>query len=42
MVALLAAGATLALLRWGGARWTSLRVGLVFALVALLWTRFAP
>ena len=38
----LAAGATLALVRWGGARWTSLRVGLVFALVALLWTRFAP
>ncbi len=41
-VALGAAGATIALLRWGGARWTSLRVGLVFALVALLWTRFAP
>lgn len=41
-VALFAAGAALALLRWGGARWTSLRVGLVFALVALLWTRFAP
>ncbi|HOX19630.1 MAG TPA: PTS system mannose/fructose/sorbose family transporter subunit IID [Gemmatimonadales bacterium] len=41
-VTLLAAGATLALVRWGGARWTSLRVGLVFALVVLLWTRFAP
>ena len=41
-VAFLAAGATIVLLRWGGARWTSLRVGLVFALVALLWTRFAP
>jgi PTS system mannose-specific IID component len=41
-VALLAAGATLAMVRWGGARWTALRAGLLFALVALLWTRFAP
>jgi len=38
------ASAVLALLvlRWGGARWTSLPVGLLFAVVTLLWTRFAP
>jgi mannose PTS system EIID component len=41
-VTLLAAGATLSMVRWGGARWTAPRVGLLFALVALLWTRFAP
>jgi PTS system mannose-specific IID component len=42
IVAVLCGVATLAVLRWGGARWTSLRVGLVFAVVTLLWTRFAP
>lgn len=42
LVAVLSACATLALLRWGGARWTSLRVGLVLAVLTLLWTRFAP
>lgn len=32
---------TLAVLRWGGARWTALRVGLVLAVTTLLWTRIA-
>ncbi|HEX5004963.1 MAG TPA: PTS system mannose/fructose/sorbose family transporter subunit IID [Gemmatimonadales bacterium] len=31
-----------ALHRWGGARWTSLRVGLLLAVLTLLWTRLAP
>lgn len=34
--------AALALFRWGGARWTSPRVALLFALVAFLWTRIVP
>lgn len=42
LVACLSAGIALAVLRWGGTRWTSLRLGLVFAMLALLWTRVAP
>jgi PTS system mannose-specific IID component len=41
LVAVSSACLTLALLRWGGARWTALRVGLVLAVFALLWTRIA-
>jgi len=33
---------SLAMLRWGGTRWTSLRVGLVAAAVSLLLTRIIP
>lgn len=36
------AGVAWLLLRFGGGRMTSLRVGLMFAVVILLWTRFAP
>lgn len=36
----LSAGAALVLVRFVGARMTSLRVGLVFAVLTLLWTRF--
>jgi PTS system mannose-specific IID component len=39
VVAVLSAVAALALLRWGGARWTSPRVAVALAVVALLWTR---
>ena len=41
LVAVSCAGVTLALLRWGGSRWTALRVGLLLAVITLLWTRFA-
>ena len=34
--------AALALFRWGGARWTSPRVALLFAVVTFLWTRVVP
>ncbi len=44
--AALATGASaaiaLAARRWGGARWAALRVGLLLAVLTLLWTRFAP
>jgi PTS system mannose-specific IID component len=36
------AGIALAARRWGGPRWSSLRVGLLLAVLTLLWTRFAP
>ena len=39
---IVSAGAAFVLLRWGGARWTSPRVALAFAVVALLWTRVVP
>ena len=38
----LGAAAALALLRWGGTRWTSLRVGLLTAALSLLLTRIVP
>ncbi len=45
-VAALVAGASAAVAlgarQWGGARWSSLRVGLLFAVLTLLWTRFTP
>lgn len=40
--AALAAVFAFALHRWGGARWPSPRVGLLLAVLTLLWTRFAP
>jgi PTS system mannose-specific IID component len=44
--AALVAGASgviaLAARRWGGSRWSSLRVGLLLAVLTLLWTRFTP
>lgn len=40
LVAGAAAGAALVLVRFAGARMPSLRVGLVFAVLTLLWTRF--
>jgi len=39
---LVACAGALALLRWGGARWTSLRVGLAAAVAILLLTRVVP
>jgi len=42
VVALLVGLAALAILRWGGTRWTSLRVGLVAAALSLLLTRIMP
>ncbi|HQR18641.1 MAG TPA: PTS system mannose/fructose/sorbose family transporter subunit IID [Gemmatimonadales bacterium] len=42
MAAVASAVAALALFRWGGARWTSPRVALLFAVVAFLWTRVVP
>jgi PTS system mannose-specific IID component len=42
IVAVGSALAALALFRWGGARWTSPRVALLFALVGFLWTRVVP
>jgi PTS system mannose-specific IID component len=42
LVTLLSGAITLAARRWGGARWSSLRVGLVLAAITLLWTRFSP
>lgn len=36
------AALALALFRWGGSRWTSPRVALLFAVVTFLWTRVAP
>jgi len=33
---------TMAARRWGGARWSSLRIGLVLAVLTLLWTRCVP
>lgn len=42
LVAALSAAAALVLLRWGGARWTSLRIALVLAVGSLLWTRAVP
>jgi len=41
-VALLVGLAALAILRWGGTRWTSLRLGLVAAALSLLLTRIMP
>lgn len=41
VVTLVSALFALAVIRWGGARWTSPRVGLLFALVTFLWMRFA-
>lgn len=34
--------AALALFRWGGSRWTSPRVALLFAVVVFLWSRVVP
>ncbi len=42
VVAIASALAALALFRWGGSRWTSPRVALLFAVVAFLWTRVVP
>jgi hypothetical protein len=42
LVTLSSGAITLAARRWGGARWSSLRVGLMLAVLTLLWTRFAP
>jgi PTS system mannose-specific IID component len=42
LVTLGSGAVTLAARRWGGARWTSLRVGLVLAALTLLWTRVSP
>lgn len=41
-VTLASVAVTMAARRWGGARWTSLRIGLVLAVLTLLWTRVAP
>jgi PTS system mannose-specific IID component len=41
-VGLVASAAALAVLRWGGTRWTSLRVGLVAAALSLFLTRMVP
>lgn len=41
-VGLVGCGAALVLLRWGGARWTAVRVGLVAAALTLLLTRVVP
>ncbi len=42
LIASASAGVAGVLLRFGGARLTSLRVALLFAVLILLWTRFAP
>jgi hypothetical protein len=42
LVTLASGTLTLAARRWGGARWSSLRVGLVLAALTLLWTRVSP
>jgi len=42
LVTLASGAVTLAARRWGGSRWSSLRVGLVLAVLTLFWTRIAP
>jgi hypothetical protein len=42
LVAVGTGAAALGLFRWGGSRWTAPRVALLFAVVALLWTRVVP
>lgn len=42
LVTAASAGLALAARRWGGPRWSSLRVGLLLAVLTLLWTGFAP